>query len=88
MSGHYNKATTNTVSRDKTVHTKKLHNLGYSSFEELPPDNVIFNLSSRNLTSVEESLLSKGLKFALPPERLSLEKYLFTFEKLYQTLQQ
>ena len=31
--------------------------------------------------------LSKGLKFALPPNRLSLEKYLYTFEKLYQSLQ-
>ena len=81
------RSTTTKVTGDKATHMKKLHKLGYTAFEELPPDKVLFNVSSRVLSPTEESVLSKGLKFALPPKRLSLERYLYTFEKLYESLQ-
>ena len=72
--------------RVKAIHAKKLHQLGYSTTEGLPPDKVLFNFSSRRLTKSEESLLSKGLKFAFPPKSISLEKYLLNFENLYKKL--
>ena len=74
------------ILRIKAVHAKKLGRIGYSVIEELSPDEVLFNFSSRTLTSAEKSLLSKGLKFALPPKQLTAERYLYTFEKLFESL--
>ena len=68
------------------THKKKLRKLGYKEIEFLSPDEVIFNYSSRVLTPTEKSVLSKGLKFVLPPKKLSLQKYLLTFEKFYFSL--
>ena len=48
---------------------------------------MLFNHSSRVLRAIEESVLSKVLKFAIPPIGLSKERYLYTFEKLYTSLQ-
>ena len=81
------KVTTRKIAGAKAIHMKKLHNLGYTPFKEIAADKVLFNFSSRVLSPAEESLLSKGLKFALPPRQLSLEKYLLTFERLYESLQ-
>ena len=72
------------ITRVKAVHTKKLGNIGYSEIEELAPDKVIFNFSSRSLTVAEKSLLCKGLKFAIPPRKFSIEHHLYTFEKLFE----
>ena len=77
----------NKILRIKAVHAKKLGQIGYSEIDELSPDQVLFNFSSRRLTLAEKSLLSKGLKFALPPKRLTPERYLYTFEKLFESLQ-
>ena len=71
-----------------TTHKKKLRKLGYKEPDFLSPDKVIFNYSSRVLTPIEKSVLSKGLKFVLPPKKLSLQKYLLTFEKFYYSLSQ
>ena len=65
---------------------KKLSNLGYKDNELLSPGKVIFNFSSRVLTDIEKLVLSKGLKFVLPPKKMSLEKYLLNFEKLYNAV--
>ena len=54
--------------------------------ELLSPDKVIFNFSSRVLTDIEKLVLSKRLKFVLPPRKMSLEKYLLNFEKLYNAV--
>ena len=75
------------ILRVKAIHAKKLGRLGYSAIEELAPDKVLFNFSSRVLTDAEKSLLGKGLKFALPPRKLTLEHHLYTFEKLFESLQ-
>ena len=74
------------ITRVKAVHAKKLGNIGYSEIEELAPDKVLFNFSSRSLTTAEKSLLCKGLKFAIPPRKLSIEHHLYTFEKLFESL--
>ena len=80
------KSTSKKIERCKAVHVKKLKNIGYSKVEELPPDKVLFNFSSRVLTEPEKSLLCKGLKFAIPPRKLKVEHHLYTFEKLFETL--
>jgi hypothetical protein len=78
--------TSKKIIKKKEVHSKKLHNFGYTTTELLPPEKVIFNFSSRTLTEDEEFVLSKGLKFALPNRKLSQEKYLLCFEKMYKSL--
>lgn len=80
------RATLGKIASTIAIHSKKLHKLGYREAKHLPPDKVIFNFSSRVLNDAEKSLLSKGLQFVLPPKRLSLEKYLLTFEKLYRSI--
>ena len=72
--------------RVRAIQLKKLHQLGHSTTEGLPPDKVLFNFSSRVLSQSEESLLSKGLKFAFPAKSISLEKYLLNFENFYKKL--
>ena len=67
----------------KSVHLKKLGKLGYSIIKELEPGKVLFNYSPRVLTPIEESVLSKGLKFTIPPTKLSKD----TIEKPYASLQ-
>ena len=79
-------STTGKISGVLATHRKKLYRLGYTDEDKLSPDKVLFNLSSRVLTPTEKSLLSKGLKFVLPPKRLTLEKYLLNFENLYKSL--
>ena len=74
------------ISRSKAVRFKKLKIVGYIKIEELPPDKVLFNFSSRVLTEPEKSLLCKGLKFAIPPRKLKVEHHLYTFEKLFEAL--
>ena len=39
-------------------------------------EKVIFNFSSHVLTSSEKQLLSKGLRFAIPPKQLFIIDYL------------
>jgi hypothetical protein len=80
------KSTAGKISGVLAIQRKKLYKLGYTDEDKLSPDKVLFNLSSRVLNDTEKSLLSKGLKFVLPPKRLTLEKYLLTFEKLYKSL--
>ena len=60
------------------THKKKLYELGYTDDIKIEPDKVLFHLS-RDLSDVEKSELRKGLK-------LSLEKYLLTFEKFYRSI--
>ena len=42
----------------------------------IDPDNVIFNLSSRQLTHDEKLVLSKGLDYSFPPSKLLYTNYL------------
>ena len=49
-------------------------------------DNLIFNYSSHLLTPAQESILMKGLNYALPPKKLKYEDYLLDFELLMRSV--
>ena len=48
------------------------------------PKQIIHNYSSHTLTPDQESLLIRGLNFALPPKKLRYEDYMLPFELLYR----
>ena len=52
----------------------------------IDPETVIINNSSYDLSEVEKSALSKGLKFALPPRKLDKGDYFSRFEVLFNDL--
>ena len=49
------------------------------------PEKVIFILFSHELTSSEKHLLSKGLRFAIPPRQIDYSGYLAEYELLYRS---
>ena len=73
----------NSLSRVEYVQQRKLRNLGYVNDCSLSPDDVIFNYSSVQLTELEKSALSKGLKFVFPSRKLNFIYHILQFEKLY-----
>ena len=79
------------LERIKFRHLTKLKNLiPYFSWDSVAtishdPKKVIFNFSSHELTSHEEKLLSKGLRFAIPPRQIDYSGYLTEFELLYRS---
>ena len=75
------------VTRFQNVQKRKLFRLGLESeYEKLDPDKLIFNLSSRVLTSEEKDALSLGLKFAFPTKKLNFYHYFLPFERLISCL--
>ena len=48
---------------------------------------MIFNYSSHVLTESEKRLLSKGLNFTIPPDKLEYSDFLLPFELLYREIQ-
>ena len=44
---------------------------------------VIFNFSSYELSSSDKDLLSKGLRFAIPPKQIDFSNFMTEFELLY-----
>ena len=48
--------------------------------------NSKFNYSSYTLSKSENSLLCKGLNFAIPPDKLEYSDYLLPFELLYRDI--
>ena len=76
------------ISKIQETHRKKLYNLFLNNYYDNPvswhdTDKVIFNFSSHVLTDHERSLLSKGLKFDIPPKDINYVNYLLPFELLY-----
>ena len=49
------------------------------------PEKVIYNFSSHELTSSEQHLLSKGLRFAIPPRQIDYPDYWLEYELLYRS---
>ena len=49
-------------------------------------NDLIFNFSSHVLTGSQESILMKGLNYALPPKSLKYEDYLLNFELLFRSV--
>ena len=48
------------------------------------PDKVIFNYSSYELSDEEKKVLSLGLNFSLPPQKLNFPNHLVPFEQLFK----
>ena len=49
------------------------------------PEKVIFNFSSYKLSSSDKDLLSKGLRFAIPPKEIDYSNFMTEFELLYRS---
>ena len=49
------------------------------------PEKVIFNFSSYELPSSDKDLLSKGLRFAIPPKQIDYFNFITEFELLYRS---
>ena len=47
---------------------------------------MIFNFSSRQLSSAEQSLLAKGLNLSIPPKKLNYGDFLMPFESFFNQL--
>ena len=72
--------------RIRFVHQRKLRTLGYIEQDALPHDKVIFNFSTRVLTTIEKTVLSKGLKFAIHDNKPKFLDHFLPFEKLFKHL--
>ena len=48
------------------------------------PEKVIFNISSYELSSSNRNLLSKELRFAIPPKQIDYSNFMTEFELLYR----
>ena len=72
----------NYKSRIRTIHNRKLHNLGYDGVTHPSPETVIFNFSNRILTETEKSALALGLNYCISPSKLRIIDHFTPFEKL------
>ena len=50
------------------------------------PKQIIHNFSSHELTPEQESVLMKGLNYAIPPKKLRYEDFMLPFELLYRDI--
>ena len=75
------------LNKTRLVQEKKLQHLGLvSAHETNDPEKVIFNFSSRFLTTSEKKLLSKGLNLSIPPKKLNYGDTLTPFELLFREI--
>ena len=58
----------------------------YESVTSHDPEKVLFNFSNHLLAGHEESLLSRGLNFAIPPNNINYAYDLLTFELLIRDI--
>ena len=68
----------------KSIHKRKLENLGLSPIQSSAQLNVVRNLFSRSLTEIEYKCLIYGLKFGVLPPFFNRIKVQTEFEDLYQ----
>ena len=76
------------LARIDKIHEKKLFNLGLQNTTSINPDEVILNFTSYSLSSIEKSILAKGLNFSVPPKRLNYGEYMLPFELLFRSIKQ
>ena len=74
------------ISQVNIVHQRKLRNLGIDLTKKVDVNKVIFNLSSRNLSSKEKEVLALGLDFGLKPNKVNYFRYFLSFERFCGTL--
>ena len=73
--------------KTRSIHDKKLFNLGLSPIrQDLDPRRIITNLSHRNLSQDEVNVLMLGLDFGIPCNKLNFYKYLLCYEKMVAKL--
>ena len=75
----------------KFRHLSKLKNLIPNFTRDLvatshDPEKAIFNFSSCKLSSSDKDLLSKGLRFAIPPKQIDYSNSMAKFELLYRSI--
>ena len=63
-----------------SIQQKRLNPLFKNCQPKHNSDEVIFNYSKISLSDMEKSLLVRGLRFSLPPKKLSYADYLTNFE--------
>ena len=70
------------------IQKRKLHQLGVEKIVENchDPEKVIHNFSSHELSDAEKSFLSKGLNYAVAPDKANYSDHLVSFEKLYREI--
>ena len=87
VSGFFLKHNDDVLTKTRLVHEKKLLHLGMRTAQETnDPEKVIFNFSSRVLTTAEKSLLAKGLNLSIPSKTLHYTDILTPFELLYREI--
>ena len=70
-------------------HAKKIRNLKsrqYQAVSSLKTNKVVINISSKQLTDEETVLLSRGLSFSIPPQKLDKVDIMTSFEILHRDL--
>ena len=72
--------------QDNKLYNLVLRNMGNNSDIFQDPDKVIFNFPSYNLSDHEELVLSKGLRFAIPPKSIEYSEFLVPFEVLFRDI--
>ena len=79
------------ICKNDKIHGRKLQKLIPNIHEKSVIDNashdpykVIYNFSNYHLTDSGESLLIKGLNFAIPPKKIEYSKFLLPFELLHR----
>ena len=69
-----------------STHDRKLFRLGVDRSKSVESSKVVFNLSSRNLSTREKDLLSLGLDFCIPFPRINKIYYFTEFESICHSL--
>ena len=75
----------NCLKKEKT-HSKKLATLGISPEFKVDLSKVVTNLSKRNLSLDERTILAHGPNFALPRHKIDFIEHFFGFERLLHSL--
>ena len=70
--------------QSKKLHNPCLNNSYHNSVTSHDPDKVIFNFLDHVLNTIEKSLLSKGLNFAIPPKNINYTDFMLPLELLYR----
>ena len=73
------------ILKHKQIQNKKLNNLQVTTLEYYSHDldKVIYNFSDYKLTESQKSVLRKGIKFEIPPNKLEYADFTLPFEFLF-----
>ena len=83
ISHTFKESNSKSIVKVESIQLYKLAELRGSKMQH-DPRKVIHNLSTYQLSSVEERLLCKGLDYSLPPGKVKFENHLLPFELLYR----